>query len=107
MSQENIEDYLKKHAGEKFSADELKSRLLVYSGTDLGQSIYDNLRKLRPKCPFCKTDRRGNFKDCLSVTCQEVLSALGSGVRADRLQHGKDSRGDVWVYWWQEEIEND
>jgi len=107
MSQEEVIGELKKYAGTKYTASELKLRL------DSGTGIYENLKRLRPVCTRCKPKRIKNREGKEKVIYPTVFGSpkvcaaghklfLGSGVRCAKGSNVFDNRGDSFFYWWQE-----
>ena len=109
MGQEFILKYLQNYAGEKFSADELKLRIglraflrgEVEDPKDVGPTVYTALRKLRPKCRSCQTFLVGDEKFCPYSSCGVELNPE-SGIRAALQTPRRDSRRQIWLYWWSE-----
>ena len=92
ISQSEVEEYLKRNEQVKFTAKELQVRL------DLAAGIYHNLKRIREcmKCIWCSLPVRGEVACC--VGCGWKIEGM---IRCSLLEPKRDSRGRVYVYWYQ------
>ena len=90
MSQTDIIEFLKRHPGERFTAEEIQRFL------NLGPGAYENLKRLRPKCKWCSGEVEDSPVVC--VWCGEGM-VYNSPVRCFKGRHKRDSRLHVYFYW--------